>query len=348
MIAGRRGAARAWARAAGWAALALFCVAATGGDARADYRLCNETSYVIDAAIGVQSRGEVTTRGWFEVVPGHCRVVVQGPLDADKYYFFSRVPSYYDIAVTRFETGVRLCVGTGDFLIAGAAQCADPSHKLERFIEVQPKSEGDDWELALAEEAEFDREHAALAGIQRLLGMLGYETGRIDGVGGELTVRALDNFLAAVNLGSAERTGPQVFARLVSELRAKQSGVGLQICNETRHLVWTALGIPEGGKLIAKGWYKIAAGECVRPHKRPLEGTEIYSFGEAVDEDGPIISADSIPLIWDGDTLLCTQSTRFSIEQHENCQARGMTPTRFRRIQLGGAKSWTIRYTEPR
>ena len=63
----------------------------------------------------------------------------------------------------------------------------------------------------------------------------------------------------------------------------------------------------------------------MRPYKKPLDGSVIYSFGEAVDEDGPIISADNIPLIWDGDQVLCTKSTRFSIRTHENCEAQGLT-----------------------
>lgn len=316
--------------------------------ARADYRLCNETSYIVNAAIGIQSGVDVTTHGWFELLPGHCNVVVEGPLDADKYYFYSEVPSFYDIAVTRFESGVRLCVGNGTFEISGATECADPSNQLRRFIEVQPKSEGDDWELALAEEAQFDLKRAAMAGTQRLLGMLGYDAGRIDGLPGEKTNTALATFADATGVDASDDPGTDIYRALVAELRAKQAGVGLQICNETRHLVWTALGIPEDGKLVSRGWYRIGTGECVRPYKKPLDGSAIYSFGEAVDENGPIISADNIPLIWDGDTLLCTQSTRFNISDHENCEAKGMTPTRFRRIDLGGARSWTIRYTEPR
>ena len=328
------------------AALAFWLVPADA--ARADYRLCNETSYVVNAAIGVEAGGSVATRGWFEILPGRCRVVVEGPLDADKYYFYSRVPNYYDIAVTRFESGTRLCVGSSDFLITDATLCSDPSHRMERFIEVQPKSQGNDWELALAEEAEYTREQAGAAGVQRLLGMLGYDAGRIDGVPGGQTRSALDAFATASSQSIDEPTSPTVYAALLSELKAKQAGIGLQVCNETRHLVWTALGIPEDGKLVSRGWYRIATGECLRPYKKPLDGSAIYSFGEAVDENGPIISADNIPLIWDGDTLLCTQSTRFSIVEHENCEAKGMTPTRFRKISLGGARSWTIRYTEPR
>jgi uncharacterized membrane protein len=329
-------------------ALALGAMLALANAARADYRLCNETSYVVNAAIGVEAGGAVATRGWFEILPGRCRVVVEGPLDADKYFFYSRVPNYYDIAVTRFESGTRLCVGSSDFLISNATECTDPSHRLERFIEVQPKSRGEDWELALAEEAEFNRERATLAGAQRLLGMLGYDAGRIDGVAGDLTNAALTAFAAASRVETTDAASAELYRALLAELKAKQAGVGLQVCNETRHLVWTALGIPESGKLVSRGWYRIGTGECLRPYKKALDGSAIYSFGEAVDENGPIISADNIPLIWDGDTLLCTQSTRFNIEDHEQCEAKGMTPTRFRKIDLGGARSWTIRYTEPR
>ena len=329
-------------------AAALVISLGAGGEARADYRLCNETSYVVNAAIGVEAGGRVATRGWFEILPGRCRVVVEGPLDAEKYFFYSKVPNYYDIAVTRFESGERLCVGSSDFLIPDARSCTDPSHRPERFIEVQPKSKGDDWELALAEESQYDREQAALAGAQRLLGMLGYDAGRIDGVAGEKTNAALNSFAGATGVEASEAQSPALYQALISELKASQAGVGLQVCNETRHLVWTALGIPESGKLTSRGWYRIGTGECLRPYKKALDGSAIFSFGEAVDENGPIISADNIPLIWDGDTLLCTQSTRFNIETHENCEAKGMTPTRFRKINLNGARSWTIRYTEPR
>jgi len=331
------------------APLALLALAVfSAGAAAADYRLCNETSYVVNAAIGVEARGQVTTRGWFEILPGRCRVVVEGPLDAEKYYFYSRVPEYYDIAVTRFESGKRLCVGSSDFLLPDASECTDPSYRTERFIEVQPKSEGGDWELALAEEAQFGLKAAALAGTQRLLGMLGYDAGRIDGVAGEKTRAAIEAFAEASGVPADDSDGAGLYRALLSELKARQAGVGLQVCNETRHLVWTALGIPEDGRLTSRGWYRIGTGECLRPYKKALDGSSIYSFGEAVDENGPIISADNIPLIWDGDTLLCTQSTRFNIAEHENCEAKGMTPTRFRKIDLGGARSWTIRYTEPR
>lgn len=326
----------------------LTCILFESNDAWADYRLCNETSYVANAAIGVSANSSVETRGWLEIYPGKCRVVDEGLLDADKYYFYIRVPTYYDSEVTGFESGIWLCVGSNDFLISNATECTSSAYRLKRFIEVNPKIQGDDWELALAEEAKFTRDQAALAGVQRLLGMLGYDAGRIDGVAGGQTNSALKAFSNANGGVLSEELGPALYGALLRELKARQAGVGLQVCNETRHLVWMALGIPDGDVLVSRGWYRVGAGECLRPYKEELDGSVIFSFGEAVDEDGLAVIADNIPLIWDGDTVLCTQSTRFKIEEHTKCEIKGMTPTRFRKIELGGAKSFKIRYTAPR
>ena len=38
--------------------------------ARADLQLCNRTSYVVEAAIGIEDKGSAATRGWFRLDPG--------------------------------------------------------------------------------------------------------------------------------------------------------------------------------------------------------------------------------------------------------------------------------------
>ncbi|HSV22114.1 MAG TPA: DUF1036 domain-containing protein, partial [Xanthobacteraceae bacterium] len=52
--------------------------------ARADLKLCNRMSYVIEAAIGIDDKSATATRGWFRIDPAACRVVVQGTLTADR------------------------------------------------------------------------------------------------------------------------------------------------------------------------------------------------------------------------------------------------------------------------
>jgi hypothetical protein len=55
------------------AALSLF---ASAEPARADLKLCNRMSYVIDAAIGIDDKAATATRGWFRIDPASCRFVV--------------------------------------------------------------------------------------------------------------------------------------------------------------------------------------------------------------------------------------------------------------------------------
>ena len=67
----------------------------TESPARAELSLCNRTSYRMDAALGLEKRASVATRGWFRLDPGQCRQVVDGPLDADMVYVHARTPSLY-------------------------------------------------------------------------------------------------------------------------------------------------------------------------------------------------------------------------------------------------------------
>jgi uncharacterized membrane protein len=47
--------------------------------ARAELSLCNRTSFRVEAAIGLEKRANVATRGWFRLDPGQCRQVMDGP-----------------------------------------------------------------------------------------------------------------------------------------------------------------------------------------------------------------------------------------------------------------------------
>jgi len=318
---------------------------AAAAPARAGYSLCNETSYVLEAAVGQTTDNGITTQGWLQVLPGACRTVIKDKLDRSPLYLYARTPKLYDQVLKRFSGGKRLCVSTGDFTITRASTCTDPAHSYENFIEITPRK--DDWQTSLTEEEGYKNDGAALAGIQRLLGMAGYDVGAIDGVAGAMTNRVLEDFMAKAGLEDAAPTSPEVVRALIAVVRKRQTKSGLQVCNETRHLVWTTIGLHQGENSVTRGWYRVLAGECIRPVRKPLDGQVLYSFGEAVDKDGPVVAKGNIPLIWDGAVELCTSDKRFTIEGQDNCAGRGFKITKFRKIDLGGAKSWTIRYTEP-
>ncbi len=325
---------------------AVFAVALLfSADAEAKYSVCNETSYVLDVATGKQKGNQTITRGWTQVLPGQCKTVLKEKLEQKKYYLFARTIGLYDQVLKRFSGGKKLCVSTSDFYIENAGKCVDPAHSYENFIEVKPTKS--DWKTTLNEEKPLKLPEAATAGLQRLLAMAGYDIGAIDGVAGGMTNRALDDFMQKAGLAGEAKTGGKVFAALISAVLKRQKESGLLICNETRFLIWTTLGQHEGEDIITRGWYKVLPGECIRPLRKPLDGQVVYSYGEAVDEKGKIAVKSNIRLIWAGKQKLCTSKTRFSIPKQGNCKERGLNTTAFRKIDLGGAKSWTIRYTEP-
>ena len=73
-------------------AVAGVALIAAAMPARAELTLCNRTSYQMDAAIGLEKRANVVTRGWFRIDPGQCRPVVDGALDVDMVYVHARTP----------------------------------------------------------------------------------------------------------------------------------------------------------------------------------------------------------------------------------------------------------------
>ena len=66
--------------------------------AQAELTLCNRTSFRMEAAVGIEKRANVMTRGWYRLDPGQCRQVMDGPLDADMVYLHARTPSVYGAA----------------------------------------------------------------------------------------------------------------------------------------------------------------------------------------------------------------------------------------------------------
>src|SRR5918911_2602744 len=91
--------------------------------ALADLQLCNRTSYVVEAAIGIEDKGSAATRGWFRVDPGQCRAVLQGTVEAERVYVHARALPVYGASPAAQAGHIDLCIAEGTFLVAGARHC---------------------------------------------------------------------------------------------------------------------------------------------------------------------------------------------------------------------------------
>jgi uncharacterized membrane protein len=311
--------------------------------AHAELTLCNRTSYRMDVAVGLEKRANVETRGWFLVDPGQCRQVVDGALDADMVYVHAKTPPVYGSAPLPQNGNSDFCVRDGDFRIENGRGC--PLSQQARFTPARPSDGPKGPTINLAEEADYDDAQARLAGIQRLLVIAGYDANPIDGVQGAKTQGALAKFLGDRKLPADAAASANFFETLIAAARSPE-GHGFSWCNDTQHPVMASLGIVEMGAIVTRGWYRVEAGQCLRPDVRG-EPHRLYSYAEAVDGNGRALKRGDQALSWGGNVALCTRDGKFELSDQKDCAARGLNSAGFAAVDVGGQPSTIVRFKEP-
>jgi uncharacterized membrane protein len=243
-------------------------------------------------------------------------------------------------------TETELCVGEGEFLIAGARRCANEKQRLVAFGQMIPRASENGTAIYIAEPADYSPDQARLAGIQRLLTLAGYEAEPIDGVAGPRTDAAIALFLRDRGL-SGEAAAAPGFLTMLGDAVREGAGPGLLWCNETAHTVMAALAMEEDGNMVARGWWRVEPGACLRPDLPRRAAQRVFSFAEAVDKGGALVERKGSPLVWGGAMRFCVRNTRFEIREHNDCDARGLTAQGFAAVELAGRSGTTIRFREP-
>jgi uncharacterized membrane protein len=323
----------------------LLCYLASAAPAAADLKICNRMSYVVEAAIGIDDKAATATRGWFRIDPAACRVVLQGALTADRILLHARALSLYGASPLPQNGNDTLCVASDNFVIAAARECR-AGQTPAPFTQITP-TQSDDGNLVayLAEGAEYDDEQARLAGIQRLLGIAGYDAAPIDGVDGPKTQSALAAFLKSRGLSADLVSQPTFFATMVDAVQAP-SPTGLTWCNDTPHKVMAAVASDDGKTVVSRGWYRIDPGKCLHPDIAG-QPKKVYSFAEAVDPDNRTIKLKDKPLNWGGLTQLCTRENKFETSEQGDCPSRGFVATGFSAVDISSSGK-TLRFALPR
>jgi len=320
--------------------MSLAVLAATS--ARAELTLCNRTSFRMEAAIGLEKRASVATRGWFRLDPGQCRQVIDGPIDVDMVYLHARTAPVYGSTPLPKNGQAEFCIRDSDFDIADARGC--PTSQQAHFSAAKPSDSPKGPVVNLAEESDYDDVQARLAGIQRLLVIAGYDAYPIDGVPGAKTQAAITKFLNDRKLAADAAAAPNFFDALTEAARNPE-GIGFSWCNDTKYAVMASLGIVEMGAIVTRGWYRVNVGQCVRPDLRG-DPHRLYSYAEAVDSSGRAVKRGDAPLAWGGAVALCTRDGRFELADHKDCAARGLNSAGFAVIDISKQPATTIRFKE--
>jgi uncharacterized membrane protein len=322
--------------------LSLILAGLSAAPAQAALTLCNRTSYLMDVAIGLEKQPNLSTRGWLRVEPGQCKAAMDETPTADLVYVHARTPAIYGNAPLPQGGQAELCIRHADFQIADARSC--PVSERVRFSAAHPAESDNGPVVNLAEQADYDDRQARLAGIQRLLVIAGYDASPIDGMEGARTQSAIKAFLKDRKLPADAAARPDFFTTLLEAARNPE-GHGFSWCNETQYTVMASLGSVEMGAIVTRGWYKVAAGQCVRPALRS-EPLKVYSYAEAVDGKGQPVMRGGAPLFWGGTVTLCTRDGKFELAEHKDCASRGLNPAGFATIEVGGSQPATIHFRD--
>jgi uncharacterized membrane protein len=331
-------------RVRGFALLPAFVLLVLSSPARADFKLCNRMSYVIEAAIGIDEKSATATRGWFRIDPAACRVVVQGTLTADRILLSARALPVYGASPIPQNGSDTLCVASDNFVIAAARSCR-AGQTPAPFTQIVPtKAEDGNLVAYLAEDSEYDDEEARIAGIQRLLVIAGFDAAPIDGVDGPKTQGALTAFLKSRGLTPDFVQSPNFFTTTVEAVQSPSS-TGLTWCNDTPHKVMAAVGIDDGKAVVSRGWYRIDPGKCLHPDITG-QPKRVFSFAEAVDAENRTIKYKERPLNWGGNTSLCTRENKFEISEQGDCGTKGFASSGFTIVDMGSGGK-TLRFAIP-
>ena len=135
---------------AGIFALAALTVAAAGvTSAKADFRLCNNTSSRVGVAIGYKDQDGWATEGWWNLSARSCDTLMRGTLVARYYYVYA---VDYDRG-GEWSGQAFMCTRDKEFTVRGTEDCLARGYDRTGFFEVDT-GEQQSWTVQLTESSE--------------------------------------------------------------------------------------------------------------------------------------------------------------------------------------------------
>ncbi len=113
-------------------ALALIALCLWTGSAKADFRLCNNTSSRVGIALGYKDAEGWTTEGWWNVSSRSCETLLKGTLVARFYYIYALD---YDRG-GEWSGQAFMCSRDKEFTIKGTENCLARGFDRTGFFEV--------------------------------------------------------------------------------------------------------------------------------------------------------------------------------------------------------------------
>ncbi|HXI86413.1 MAG TPA: DUF1036 domain-containing protein [Parvularculaceae bacterium] len=318
------------------AIMAAFSLAATGANAK--YSFCNKSSYVLEAAIGYVDGDRLTTRGWWRLRPGQCKVVLTEQTNPGRYFVYAEAIPGHRGPLRTWSGDTPLCVEpSGFFNLRNQEVCRDDPSRQRNFYDVTVTPEaGGNWQTDLVEAANFTVYSAEVAGVQRLLYDVGKKVSAIDGQLGRDTQHLIVQYRKEKGLPETATVDDDLIDALVEDANTREAKLGFFYCNKTDAPIWTAIAIPgDKDAYDSKGWWRLDPDQCDKIVKGQLTQDHYYVY--AAMDDGR-----SERRLAGGDKSFCIDAVKFDVSNETSCEDQNLDKAVFKRIDVGGAVSTTF------
>lgn len=296
--------------------------AAAAAENATEWKICNETSFILRAAIAQRDDDIAHISGWRRLFPSEC--ISQMPKPGSPRFLFAESDAVHNGGIREWAGQVPICVNPNeDFDIGTNVSCALQGLETRRFLRIDPNEP----ETKFIEPDNFGK-NAETAGLQRLMQDAGYKISRVDGITGRRTRNTLSEFLKDNDVDASL----PVFEKMAALRRAalsNRSAVGLTVCNQTPFKSWIAIGYREDGAWQSRGWWELEAQGCIRPWSKDLKGTEMHIYAQQ-DQGDDVMTVLKNPV----ETVsgFCVSEGKFSALGREYCTDQGYASANFRPV----------------
>jgi uncharacterized membrane protein len=133
------------------AGLMLMALIASAAPARADLRVCNQSSNPVSIALGYRAERGWQSEGWWVAPTGQCAIVFQGDLNSRFYYLYVAD----DLGGGAWDGDNFMCTRDETFTIFDTENCLARGYERTGFFEVDTQNRSD-WTLQLKDPVNND------------------------------------------------------------------------------------------------------------------------------------------------------------------------------------------------
>jgi uncharacterized membrane protein len=303
------------------------------------WQLCNQTSFILEAATGRPDNRAVVVQGWIRLRPGECKIAAPAPLPRGVHYVYARTSPAHRGGRRQWGGDARLCIDpTASFAVQNPPSCEQMGLEERTFRRVQINKR-DSWRTNFAEASPYTLYTARSQGLQRLLGDAGYDVRTASGGSDpRRAAGAIQRFRTEANV-PANATEDQIIDQLENASRRRAAAIGLTLCNRTSGRIWSAVARRRGEGWESRGWWPLGPGACARAIDDPLLQTVYFVHAALESAQGERYLAAA------GETF-CSSPTKFAILGRERCAERYYDETLFTAISSDGREGLVVEFAD--